>query len=481
MSDCCDCFDPTFEEGTEFGFDMWQGLAGPHYTPSVDAEGNLSWTNNGQLKNPATVNIKGPAGESFKISGTVASVAQLPIAPEIGTAYGVGTAPPFDVYVFGESGWTNYGALISVEGPAGPQGEPGPAGPQGEPGPAGPQGETGPAGPQGETGPAGPQGPQGLSGVTPESVVAGLGYNPGMVNPNLLDNWYFANPVNQRGQTSYTGTGYGIDRWRTNYSGDTTTIQANGVKNVNTSTSGGWHLHQIIADGISSLIGNTVTASFLIEDFKGERLKPIVSFRSASDGEISALTLGTMKNGVVVLSGKVPNGTSKIRVGLYASSGIASGDYMVMGAAKFELGSVQTLARQVNNEWVLNEIPNYGEQLARCQRYFQRIQNLSTSSAHVLTTAHAFDSTGLTSSLFLPTPMRAYPAISISPVDALQFRSKDTDEYLVSTGIYSAGGVGSTGGYMHRSFNITTTGALGGEDYILELKPGAYIDLSADL
>ena len=31
---------------------------------------------------------------------------------------------------------------------------------------------------------------------------------------NLLDNSNFLNPVNQRGQTSYTGVGYTIDRWR---------------------------------------------------------------------------------------------------------------------------------------------------------------------------------------------------------------------------------------------------------------------------
>lgn len=31
---------------------------------------------------------------------------------------------------------------------------------------------------------------------------------------NLLDNSDFRNPVNQRGQTSYTGAGYTIDRWR---------------------------------------------------------------------------------------------------------------------------------------------------------------------------------------------------------------------------------------------------------------------------
>jgi hypothetical protein len=34
---------------------------------------------------------------------------------------------------------------------------------------------------------------------TKEEVVNALGYTPGMVNPNLLDNWYFGNPVDQRG------------------------------------------------------------------------------------------------------------------------------------------------------------------------------------------------------------------------------------------------------------------------------------------
>ena len=33
------------------------------YTPEVSAEGNLSWTNNGGLVNPETVNIKGPKGD----------------------------------------------------------------------------------------------------------------------------------------------------------------------------------------------------------------------------------------------------------------------------------------------------------------------------------------------------------------------------------------------------------------------------------
>ena len=47
----------------EPGQDGAPGKDGTTFTPSVDDEGNLSWTNDGGLANPATVNIKGPQGE----------------------------------------------------------------------------------------------------------------------------------------------------------------------------------------------------------------------------------------------------------------------------------------------------------------------------------------------------------------------------------------------------------------------------------
>lgn len=40
------------------------GEQGATFTPSVDANGNLSWTNDKGLANPPTVNIKGPKGDS---------------------------------------------------------------------------------------------------------------------------------------------------------------------------------------------------------------------------------------------------------------------------------------------------------------------------------------------------------------------------------------------------------------------------------
>ena len=42
-----------------------QGMTGPYFTPSVDGAGNLSWTNNGYLENPDIVNIKGEQGYSM--------------------------------------------------------------------------------------------------------------------------------------------------------------------------------------------------------------------------------------------------------------------------------------------------------------------------------------------------------------------------------------------------------------------------------
>lgn len=45
-----------------------QGKTGVTFTPHVDSEGNLSWTNDGGLENPVTVNIKGQKGDTGKDS-----------------------------------------------------------------------------------------------------------------------------------------------------------------------------------------------------------------------------------------------------------------------------------------------------------------------------------------------------------------------------------------------------------------------------
>ena len=92
--------------GVSAGGGSGEGTPGAVFVPHLDADGNLSWTNNGGLDNPVTVNIMGP------------------------------------------------------QGPQGIRGETGPQGPQGE------KGDTGAPGPQGEKGDTGAQGPQGIQGDT---------------------------------------------------------------------------------------------------------------------------------------------------------------------------------------------------------------------------------------------------------------------------------------------------------------------------
>lgn len=102
-------------------FRMFEGYYGPYFTPSVDADGNLTWSNNAGLPNPPAINIKGEPGTGLEISGLVATEADLPATAEDWTCYLVGTEVPYTVYTFNpNSGWISLGQLAS-----GPKGDPG--------------------------------------------------------------------------------------------------------------------------------------------------------------------------------------------------------------------------------------------------------------------------------------------------------------------------------------------------------------------
>ena len=86
-----------------------KGTVGAHFTPSVSDDGVLSWTNNGELENPQPVNIRGPQGvqgeqgRGLTILGyydTLAILQSSVLAPNGGDAYGVGTTPPYEIYIW---------------------------------------------------------------------------------------------------------------------------------------------------------------------------------------------------------------------------------------------------------------------------------------------------------------------------------------------------------------------------------------------
>lgn len=137
-------------------------------------------------------------------------------------------------------------------------------------------------------------------------------------NPNLLDNWYFGNPVNQRGASgTISRLGYFFDRWKL-------------VSGSVTINSGGIVLNGTIAQVLEYAVGQTVTATVLTPD-------GVTDVTPVYDDETKTFTVTTQ--------GKT------------------------IKAVKLELGTQQTLAHQENGAWGLNEIPDYGEQLRRCQRY----------------------------------------------------------------------------------------------------------------
>ena len=220
----------------------------------------------------------------------------------------------------------------------------------------------------------------------------------GGVNPNLLDNWYFGRPVNQRGQTEYTGNAtYSIDRWWTQYE-TTLSIVDGGIK-----IGGKWDVQQYFEN---TLPNATYTLSLLYKDRTGsDPLRLIIGNRT--DGDL-AQTESKDASGIL----SVTFSTAKLNKVNFGFTGSTDNSATII-AIKLELGDTQTLAHKENEKWVLNEIPDFGEQLRRCQRYFVRLTNAygygwtySSSVANFLVP--------------LPTTLRANPVVKFTKNGEIQ-------------------------------------------------------------
>lgn len=122
------------------------------------------------------VGPKGETGSGFKVLGYYGTKAALDAAQKAtaaaGDAYGVGTAEPYDIYIFdGITGeFVNNGPLQGAKGDKGDTGAQGPAGPAGADGAPGKDGDTGPQGPKGDPGADGKTPIKGTDYFTPTDV-----------------------------------------------------------------------------------------------------------------------------------------------------------------------------------------------------------------------------------------------------------------------------------------------------------------------
>lgn len=224
---------------------------------------------------------------------------------------------------------------------------------------------------------------------TAEEIDNGIKSINSFSRPNLLDNWYFVDPINQRqgyikqnaggmwvacastdegAVRGYANTGYTIDRWKFAHSG------ASLIVNDGYCTIHGYRPLCIGVEDTSFLEGREVTISILTK----KKLNVFhVTWTTKDNSSIVLGRIDDTRRFLYVYSGKsIFMGHPCLVVG-YDSTPEGSPDIDLL-AAKFELGGQQTLAHQdASGNWVLNEIPNRGEQLARCQRYFQTFKTQS--------------------------------------------------------------------------------------------------------
>ena len=286
-------------------------------------------------------------------------------------------------------------------------------------------------------------------------------------NPNLLDNWYFGNPVNQRGQTEYTATGYTIDRWKLP-AVHKLTVQDSDLKITCNSNAGVNFCFQQIVEKLE--LGKQYTLSALITEnttTKG------VSLRHGNSG------LGTI-TGVGVYSCIFVADSVDLTYGVgmqFNSKADDNDNYIVLKAIKLELGSQQTLAHQdTNGNWVLNEIPDYGEQLRRCQRYFVNF-NPNKVNWFAMPPAVASNASQAYSAITLPVAMRAKPVVSYRGNIALSQNADHTiTAILVSDNTF-------TGNSIQLRYDVSAGTLTANSLYRVQGQgdPTSYIWLSADL
>lgn len=291
---------------------------------------------------------------------------------------------------------------------------------------------------------------------------------------NLLDNWYFGNPVNQRGQTEYTKAGYTIDRWEMLIDIGTITLTPEDGGVVLDGTTNAITLIQLQEDELlKSLEGRTVTASILytvLSDGTGNSTLSHNENDSIKDIVVLTHEIGKadIKSTTFTV---VPKTTTTVLFWLY----VALGCKIKVHAVKLELGDHQTLARKaVDGTWVLiDPPPNKAEELAKCQRYFYRKKGTGSYSNY----GNGYINSANGAFIFVNVPeMRVAPTVAASG----NFRLSTPGTAISVTSISSGGA--STNGFNRISASATNS-LTSNTPVMLQANNDAstYIDFSADL
>lgn len=245
---------------------------------------------------------------------------------------------------------------------------------------------------------------------------------------NLLDNSDFRNPVNQRGQTTYSGDGYTIDRWFL-WSSDKTatlTLGSNGAT-------------------INTNVATSFSQRFPKGHFKGDKYTFVVCLADGTK---------TINNNPI----KTDNPAfDRIEISSATSVSIK---YVALYEGEYSLDTIPEY-----------QLKGYSAELLECQRYFVRYGNINQNN-HI-GWAMAATNTIANAVLVLAQPMRIQtPTITIQGSFVLRHGITDIPVTSVSPNSFGSGAFG----YMA----INAEGMTIGQMYAVRLVLGT-LDVSADL
>ena len=278
-------------------------------------------------------------------------------------------------------------------------------------------------------------------------------YTANLQHRNILHNWDFSNPVNQRGKTSYNGLGYGIDRWKLSSVNVTLDVQSDNIKFT---AVGSGDLWQYI-ENYQQYRGQTLTLSI-------ELASPTVNNVAFGlyDGVASTvLGLAGKGSGIHTLTRTIDSSATELRVRIYGNQ-LGVTNSIEIKRVKLELGTKSTLA---------NDPPaDYGEQLALCQRYLFRIDPTANT---LLAPGFGLNTTTMRTNLYLPVALHIKPTATY---DTLTVTDTKSANIVTVSAIVVQGWNANI-----LTLDITSTGLVVGDMYYLRIVAGNYIQFSAEL
>lgn len=324
---------------------------------------------------------------------------------------------------------------------------------------------------------------------------ANISYVNTFVRPNLLDNWYFVGggsqqgggqlPINQGVSTGpFTTNGdYGIDRWvnRVSTSGSNVTVASDGLKFVSQS-SGIYGMTQPL-ENKGQYSGLTLTISALLKD---------VTITSGSDFRLGIVSADAIHHhsafhGYVQITGSGlyfktitidPTYLSQypyLSAALYTNNTVVSA---TLAAVKLEVGDSQTLAHQENGQWVLNDMPKFEEELAKCQRFDYWMRNTQSGNLIALEGPVLKGSTRyMNGPLYTPVPMRTNPSVSHASCRAYRALTGSYTSIADSANFSSSGMAGNALSMSVQADSTMTEG----ESVMITISQNGYIRFDANI